>query len=531
MKSRLAGTSAFTVTLLAIGLIWLGLRVVYWNGYYTEDAPGYVTDAIWMALRNYHARDYVNGLNVGTYLPVALPIALFGKSEIALSLWPLLCSLLGVLSVAGSTTILFGRTFGVLAALIYATYPGDVFFSTVVMPDSIEAGWLSFSIFLIVLSYHGPVARRYIGLVGAGMAMGLCHLIRANDPILVPVGIFAVVMLAKVWRHDSVHAVARGCFVYLAGWVLVNVVEGAAYLWSSQDFFHRFRVVNRHYGTLDSIRQWGLNTDPTTIPFSIFPPVAWWSRSDWGRLNQDQAYHALLFCWAVALISAGFAAVKFQKRPIADRAVAGCGLAALWFAWPLLYHQFGSQSITHFVPVHRLSRHLVMYAPGAIFATVAGCFLIKEAATRWRSDNGRRAVVAGACVALLVHLYFNWRGEQIAYGAYHRIKDTYARIRQNLPPGMQTMNADPGDLAFFDFWLNPLGSEHVKMVVFANYSRCEELRTGVVLTQSSPGWEGTGSLLIQETINRLPCLLRPPASWQLVYDGYPERVYVISTPP
>ena len=22
------------------GVLWIGLRVVYWNGYYTEDAPG-----------------------------------------------------------------------------------------------------------------------------------------------------------------------------------------------------------------------------------------------------------------------------------------------------------------------------------------------------------------------------------------------------------------------------------------------------------------------------------------------------------
>jgi hypothetical protein len=49
--------------------VWLAARVLYWNGYYAEDAPGYVTDAIWMALGEYRARDDVNGLNVGTYLP------------------------------------------------------------------------------------------------------------------------------------------------------------------------------------------------------------------------------------------------------------------------------------------------------------------------------------------------------------------------------------------------------------------------------------------------------------------------------
>src|SRR5262245_56611473 len=72
-------TTRFTVGALGVVAFWFAARVVYWNGYYVEDAPGYVTDAIWMALGEYRARDYVNGLNVGTYLPVSLPILLLGK--------------------------------------------------------------------------------------------------------------------------------------------------------------------------------------------------------------------------------------------------------------------------------------------------------------------------------------------------------------------------------------------------------------------------------------------------------------------
>ena len=162
-----------------------------------------MTDAIWVVLGEYHARDHVNGLNVGTYLPVALPIWLFGKSEIALSVWPLLCSLLGVVSLAGACTILFGRGFGVLAALLYVTYPGDVFFSTVVMPDSIQAGWLSFAMLLIVVSFAGPVDQRRWKLVAAGVALGICHLIRANDVILVPVGVAAVGILSWLWKRET----------------------------------------------------------------------------------------------------------------------------------------------------------------------------------------------------------------------------------------------------------------------------------------------------------------------------------------
>jgi len=513
--------------LLAIGLLWLGLRILYWNGYYTEDAPGYVTDAISLALRDYHARNHVNGLNIGTYAPVAIPIALFGKSEIALSVWPLFCSLLAVVSLAGAAALLFGRRFGLLAAILYATYPGDVFFSTVVMPDAIQAGWLSLSIFLIVLAHAAPDDRRRWTLAAAGVAIGCCHLIRANDPILLPVGTSAAVVFSRVWRRETWLAAVRSGLAYLSGWGLVVALEGLAYLWAAHDFLLRAHVVTRHYGTIDSIRKWGLNTDPTTIPFSAFPPLVWWNRGTWGHLNQDQAYHGLIFFLALVAVAAGAVVLVSRRGHVPDRPAAGFAVAALWFAWPLLAHQFGSQSLVHFVPMHRLSRHLVVYAPGAVFATVAGSALVMEAASTWRLANARRALSAAAAAMLLMHLYFNWRGEQVAYGAYHRIKGTYARIRERLPQGVQTMIADPGDLGFFDFWLNPLGVERVEMAVFANYSRCDQLTSGVVLTQSNPGWEGLNAPVIQDTVERLPCLLHPPANWQLLYDGYPEKVYRI----
>jgi hypothetical protein len=99
-----------------------------------------------------------------------------------------------------------------------------------------------------------------------------------------------------------------------------------------------------------------------------------------------------------------------------------------------------------------------------------------------------------------------------------------------LPAGVREIAGDPGDLCFFDFWLNPLGTERVKIVAFANYSRCEEIAEGIVLTQSSPGWESLVAPAIKETVARLPCIMNPPQGWRLLYDGYPERVYEVGDP-
>jgi dolichyl-phosphate-mannose-protein mannosyltransferase len=526
--SRLNGGWTFRFALVTVGLIWIGLRVAYWNGYYTEDAPGYVTDAIWTSLGNFQARDNVNGMNVGTWMPVALPLKVLGKSEIALSIWPLFCSLLGVVSLGALAGILLGRWYGLFAAFLYATQPGDVFFSTVVMPDAIQSGWLSFALFLVVLAFTGDQERQRWRLAAAGVAMGVCHLIRAGDVLFLPVGMAAVTLSSAVLGHTTLPSVARGGLAFLAGWLAVIVLEGLWYGAIAGDFLLRLHVLNRHYGTLDSIRQWGLNHDPHTIPFSVFPPALWWTIGGWWQLNQDQAYHGLIFCWALLAIGGGFVALAVGKPRLPRPALAGFFVALVWFAWPLTYHQFGSQSLTHFVPIHRLSRHLVVYAPGAIFATVMGCFVVgRSAAVSLWSRRTRRLLITTGASLLVLHLYFDWKGEQIAYNAYQRIKGTYARIRERLPAGVEAIVGDPGDLCFFDFWLNPPGAERTRMVAFANFTSCEQLTGGVVLTQSNPGWEGLSAEVIQQTVKRLPCLMQPPPGWQLLYTGHPEKVYLI----
>jgi 4-amino-4-deoxy-L-arabinose transferase-like glycosyltransferase len=509
-------------------VVWFSARVLFFNGYYTEDAPGYVGDAVAIALGEFQARNHVNGLNLGTYAPVSVPLLLFGKTDLALSLWPLACSLLGVLSMAGVATQLFGRGFGVIAALLYATYPGDVFFSTVVMPDAIQSGWLSFSLFLVVWGCTRARSSGHFALAAAGVAMGVCHIVRANGALLVPIGLFALVACSWQMGRLTVRELVERSLAFLAGWAVVFLVEGLAYLLAVGDFLFRFHIVDRHYGTAGSIAQWGLNTNPLTIPYSTLAPLTWYRFGGWLHFNPDQAYHGLLFLLAVVALLAGSVTIASARTDRRSLALTGFMVAMFWLLWPLLYHQFGSQSLTQFIPIHRLSRHLVVYAPGAMLAIVAGCALVWGAL---RTQNARRLACVAAVPLLLLHLSLNVRAERVAYDGYHRIKDVYARIRDHLPVQTQTIIADPGDLGFFDFWLNPLGESRVQLDAFAKYTDCGELRRGVVLTESNPGWENLGAVAIQETVARLPCLIAPPPEWRLLYGGHREKVYVLPEGP
>jgi len=220
--------------------------------------------------------------------------------------------------------------------------------------------------------------------------------------------------------------------------------------------------------------------------------------------------------------------VIISRRPCDPRLAAGFAVAVTWFLCPVLYHQFRSQGVVQFVPMHRLSRHLVVYAPGAMFAIIAGCALFAHAVRAAAVPRAQGPVMAAAIVLLVTHKYFNWRAEQIAHVSFHRIKNTYARIREHHPDDVRTISADPGDLSLFDFWLNPLGAARERMLPFSASQTCGKIHDGVVLTQLNPGWH-KGAPVIQETLFRLPCLIDPPATWQQVYQGYPVKLFRVNT--
>ena len=128
--------------------------------------------------------------------------------------------------------------------------------------------------------------------------MGVCHLARATDVLLFPVGLAAVAICARVWARVRWTEALRDAAEFIAGWASIVIAETAIYWWATGDPLLRLRVVQGDYGSPRSIVRGGLNVDPRTIPFSLFPPVEWWLHGGWWRLNPEQAYHGLLFCAA-----------------------------------------------------------------------------------------------------------------------------------------------------------------------------------------------------------------------------------------
>ena len=117
-----------------------------------------------------------------------------------------------------------------------------------------------------------------------------------------------------------------------------------------------------------------------------------------------------------------------------------------------------------------------------------------------------------------------WFGLRLAYFNGYYVEDAPGYVTDASWAAIGQYRARHS-LAFFDFWLNPLGRTHVRIVPSAAVSACDDIVHGsVVLTRSNPGWLD-GAPAIRQSVARLPCLVQPPLHWRLVYDGYPERVF------
>ena len=506
-------------------LVWAALRAFFFIGYYMEDAPGFATDAVSWASGSWEPRTNLPGLRIGTYIPAGMAISVLGKTELALSAWPLASSLAGTLALLGICSRLKLGWWGWLALLLWISYPGDIIFSTVLMPDAIQTGWLLVAIWLALVGITGQ--RRTIPLIGSGLTIGLCYLVRENAVILVPVLLSAPLLLARDsdgWRSRLWQAglIAAGMAAVVAGEAIYyGVAYGAPGL--------RFAVSHAYYGGAEALNRHGLNADPWTIPGSLLPPLEWFriGMPLW-TLHPGQAYHAHAFVLGLLAWLAGALAIARMDGPDWRTFV----WLSIWAWWPVLYHQFGSQSLTAFVPIHRLPRQLVLYAPAAITMVAWVAALM----TRHRPAHRLAAAAAAVCLAigLLVHASGVNQGLRLQSAIVAQTTSIYDRLVDNLQGYRGRIYIDSAEVGLLDYFLNPLGSEAVVQIndIFASPS-CAAFEGAVVVTHSNPGWSfSPPPVLLDSARRRLPCLVQPPPSWKPLSPPWlPERIYGVAPAP
>lgn len=156
--------------LLAVVLLALLLRVVFYTGFFGSDEVTYVESAFKLLDGDWSVSTYVGANRYGVNLPIALFGAVFGRHEWAAAAYSMLCSVAEVALVAVMGRRLVGAKAALLAALVLACLPTHVHLAGRLMADNPVALFITAS---FLFFYDGELRQRPLSYFIAGCAAGL----------------------------------------------------------------------------------------------------------------------------------------------------------------------------------------------------------------------------------------------------------------------------------------------------------------------------------------------------------------------
>jgi hypothetical protein len=187
------------VIILALAVI---LRVIFFPGFFPSDQFSYSSSAINLAEGKWNIADDLFSTRWGLTIPTALFYWLFGVNEFSSTLWPMLCSL-GTVMVA----YLLGRRLadeqtGLLAAIILAVFPLEIFYAGQLMADGPLGFWLLLSLYCFLRgdSMGSKKSKRYSYLI-SGMALGIAYATKQEAILVLPFfPLFALIRRRIDWQ-------------------------------------------------------------------------------------------------------------------------------------------------------------------------------------------------------------------------------------------------------------------------------------------------------------------------------------------
>jgi 4-amino-4-deoxy-L-arabinose transferase-like glycosyltransferase len=360
-----------------VGLFFLALllRLACFTGLVASDDVHYSGYAQLIADARYTPEYHHRAIRYGLLFPLALLYRVFGVSEWTTIAVPLIASSVSVVLLALIGKKLFGVRGALIAALLLATFPLQLRYATVLVPEPILACYLLLAVLLYVRTDdRTPLARSVL----TGVVLGVAYLTK-EPAAFVALALLVDGGLARRWRQTVGIALGIGAIVAL---------EHAYYVGATGDLLFRYHALAAHNNgalvglsagspvaaakPVDDVVDHAPSAVGNTPVAGAEPPVVAApveddiEAGDDGFLrrggpfrrafinypqkmiepNEDFGIHSLA---ALILAAAAFLRFRHDHRT---------RLLLLWAAVPWLYSNFGTTSFSTYLPIPPAVRYI-----------------------------------------------------------------------------------------------------------------------------------------------------------------------------
>lgn len=331
------GTGAKEGLLSFLGILLLAalVRCVIFSGVSATDPLGYIEYAYRIISDSYHLELHHYNARYAVFLPVAFFMKLFGVNQIAVLVWPVLCSLATFYLVFRLGARIVGTGGALTATWLLAILPVHVRMSTDLLPEPILIFFMTLGVYCFHKGYHHEDERRGAAwIVAAGLALWAAWSAKMIGAFLLPPLLLYGIVVGRRWRR-----LLLLLFVFAAA----LFAEFASFHAHSGDWLFRLHAVEAvHEKSPMAIQANRHLLDRLLVDYprrTILPSF------DMGV--------TFLFIW----IAVAWALRRLRRNLI----------LLLWFSFLFAYLNFGSSSLTHYVALPVAARYLLpVIVPGMI---------------------------------------------------------------------------------------------------------------------------------------------------------------------
>lgn len=347
LKTRIIGR--YEYALFAILILNALLKWRFFSGLVAADDFSYAVYAysMWRIPMPWDLTMDFRVLRLALILPVALLFRILPPTVFVTVAYPMAMSFGTVVLVYLIGRKLYGQNAGLLAAFVIATFPADILYGTMLLPDGVVPFWLALSVWSFLNADETSGRKAHLWYLAAGFFMFTGFITRENTYY------FLLFFLPFAF---SKRRWANGLYQFGTGFVVPVVVLYGFYFLKSGDFMYNLHLAEHYRDPLiasgyipPNDRNW------YSMLFMMLPGL--FLRQNGTRLFMSGLYGYTMY---VSLAAAVYTAIRaWQKRD------ARMLMAPWWFLLAYLYLEFGSISFTDYQMMKKLDRFLLTLTPAA----------------------------------------------------------------------------------------------------------------------------------------------------------------------